>query len=443
MRTWKADGPLRSVMRNAGYLGSSKIFGAVFGIIAVSLAGRGLGPEMFGILTLIHTCAVGANALTSFQSWQLIIRYGSPAMARGDEATAVDAIGMSFGLDILSGLVGMTLAMLALPLLAPMIGMDGRWLPWAVAYCTIVPSMASATPTGILRMLDRFDLIALQQPSGPIVRCVFAVLAASFGFGLGGFVIGWYLADLAGDAFLWALAVRELRRRGMVRALRPGLRSPASRLPGAWNFVLTTNLSTTLGAAWGPVSNILVGILLGPAAAGTYKVATTILDAAGKPADMLSKGFYPEIMRQDPRDAAPWRLALRSGAISGAVGLGIGLLVIMTAPRIVGAIFGARYQGATMPLSIMTMALAVSMGTFPLQSLLYMAGRQTDALRAQAKATVLHLAVLATLTHMFGLTGAALAYVFGNVASAALMAMPVHDAHARLRGGAGARALAA
>lgn len=434
MRHWLKDGPLRSVLRNAGYLGSTKIIGAVFGIVALSCAGRALGPETFGILTLIHTYALGANALTNFQSWQVVIRYGAPALAKGDEDTAGAAISLSLGLDIASGLVGMVAGMLLLPLLAARFGISGDWVWAAIAYCTIVPSMASATPTGILRMLDRFDLIALQQPATPLVRCALAVAALWAGLGLPGFVVAWYVADLVGDAMLWVLAVRELSRRDMLRHVRPGLRVPAARLPGAWHFVWTTNMSTSLGAGWGPVGNLMIGALLGPAAAGVYKVASTLLDAAGKPADMLSKGFYPEIMRLDPHGPEPWRLALRSGAISGAVGIALGLVVVLAAEHLIDGIFGHRYLPAAGLLSVMTLALAVSMATFPFQSLLYMAGRQMDALAAQAVATGIYLVTLAALCVTFGLAGAAIAYVIGNVAVSILMGLYVHLAHVRLRG---------
>lgn len=428
------DGPLRSVLRNAGYLGSTKIIGAVFGIVALSCAGRALGPEMFGVLTLIHTYALGANALTNFQSWQVVIRYGGPALARGDNDTTGAAISLSFGLDLASGVFGMIAGMLLLPLIASRFGISGDWVWVAIAYCTIVPSMAAATPTGVLRLLDRFDLIAIQQPTTPIVRCALALVALWSGTGLPGFVVAWYAADLVGDGLLWAFAIRELSRRGMLRHMRPGLRSPAGRLPGSWHFVWTTNMSTSLGAGWGPVGNLIIGALLGPAAAGVYKVASTLLDAAGKPADMLSKGFYPEIMRLDPHGPEPWRLALRSGVISGTVGIALGLIVVLGASPIIEAVFGRRYLPAGGILAIMTLALAISMATFPFQSLLYMAGRQADALTAQAVATAIYLITLTALCLTFGLVGAAIAYVVGNIGVSVLMGLYVHLAHGRLRG---------
>jgi O-antigen/teichoic acid export membrane protein len=424
MKHWFKDGVFRAVLRNAGYLGSTKIIGAGLGLIALIAAGHGLDPITFGMLTLVHTYALGAGAITKFQSWQLILRYGAPALLRDDEALAKDAIRFAFGLDIASGLVGMVLAMVALPFLAADFGIDAAHLPLAMIYCTLVPTMSAATPTGVLRLLDRFDIIAKQQIATPLLRALGAGIAWAANLGFPGFVVAWYIADLTGDLILWALTVRELRRRNMLDALRPGLFATARRLPDAWSFVWTTNISTSLSACWGPISNLIVGGVLGPAAAGLYKIATTLLDSAGKPADLLTKGFYPEIMRLDPSSQHPWRLAVRTGLLAGGLGLLVVIVILLGGKPFIG-LFGHKYLAAYGLLSLMMFALMVSMASFPLQSLLYMVGRQRAALVAQAAATIVYLAMLSVLAHGFGLTGAGSAYVLGNAALALFMLVPV------------------
>jgi len=425
MRHWFKDGVFRAVLRNAGYLGSTKLIGAALGLVALVCAGRGLDPVLFGVLTLIHTYATGAGAIVKFQSWQLILRYGAPALLRDEPRTAEDSIRLAFGLDLASGLVGMAAAMAVLPLVAADFGIDRGHLVLAMIYCTLVPTMAAATPTGVLRLLDRFDLLAAQQLATPLLRGTGAAVAFFAHLGFPGFVVAWYVADLAGDLILWGLAVRELRRRGMLGALRPGLLGTARRLPQAWGFVWTTNIATSLGAGWGPISNLIVGGVLGPAAAGLYKIASTLLDSAGKPADLLTKGFYPEIVRLDPAGRQPWRLGLRTGLLAGAIGLAVVVLILLGGRPLIGFAFGHKYLPAVPLLDLMMVALTISMASFPLQSLLYMVGRQRAALVAQAAATALFLALLAGLAHAFGLEGAGSAYVLGNAALALFMLVPV------------------
>jgi O-antigen/teichoic acid export membrane protein len=164
--------------------------------------------------------------------------------------------------------------------------------------------------------------------------------------------------------------------------------------------------------------------MLGPAAAGLYKIAITLLDSAGKPADLLTKGFYPEIMRLDPSSKHPWRLAVRTGALAGGIGLAVVILILLGGKPFVG-LFGHKYLAAYGLLTLMMFSLMVEMASFPLQSLLYMVGRQRMALVAQGAATIVYLGLLTGLTRAFGLNGAGGAYVLGNAALALFMLAPV------------------
>jgi O-antigen/teichoic acid export membrane protein len=431
MKRWFADGVFRAVLRNAGYLGSGKLAGALLGLISLACAGRALTPALFGIVMIVHIYASGAGALVKFQTWQLIVRYGAPALQRGDRHVARDAIRFAFGLDIASGLIGMVLAMAALPFLARYLDIGGQTLPLALAYCTLVPTMSAATAIGVLRLLDRFDLIGGQQIVTPIVRASGALLAYFAHLGFVGFVVTWYVADLAGDLVLWALAARELKRRDMLDAFRPGLFGTARRLPRAWGFVWTTNIAQSISSAWGPLSNLVVAGTLGPVAAGLYKIASTLMDSTAKPATLLSRGFYPEIMRLDPTSKQPWRLGLRVGALAALIGIGVILLVMIGGKPAVALIFGHKYLAAFGLLQIMTWSLVVSTAAFPLESLLYMVDRQRAALVAQTASAIVYLALLYLLTRWLGLNGAGFAFLIGTILSAVLMLIPTLASYRR------------
>lgn len=431
MKRWFSDGLFRAVLRNSSYLGAAKLLSAPLGLLALVCAGRGLAPGAFGLLMVIHSYADGAGALAKFQTWQLIIRYGGPALERADTRRACDAIRFAFGLDIASGIVGMVAAMALLPLIAGRLGLAGTPLVLALVYCTLVPTMTAATPTGVLRLLDRFDLIGLQQTVTPLLRATGALLSFLAHLGFPGFVATWYVADIASDLVTWGFAYRELRRRGMADAFRPGLFATARRLPEAWSFAWTTNVGHSLYAAWGPFSNLVVAAVLGPVAAGLYKIASTFLNSTSKPADLLSRGFYPEIMRLDPASKAPWRLGLRTGTVAGVIGLVMLVIVALGGRPLIAVTFGRKYLASYDLLRLMVWALAISMASFPLESLLYMIGRQRAALAARVAATLLYLAALALLTMRAGLEGAGYAYLLGTAALTAFMLVPVVASYRR------------
>ncbi|WP_395397171.1 lipopolysaccharide biosynthesis protein [Novosphingobium sp. BL-8A] len=429
MKHWFSDGVFRTIVRNASYLGSGKLVAALLGLVALACAGRGMTPALFGTLVIIHSYANGVGALVKFQTWQFIVRYGTPAMGRGDLDELRDVTGFAFGLDLASGLVGLAGGLILLPFLADWFDIPAEDVHLAMIYCALIPTMTAATPTGILRVLDRFDQLAVQQLVTPALRALGGAISYFGGFGFIGFMVTWFVADLAGDLCLWIMSVIELRRRGIRGALRPGLVGPGRRLPAAWDFVWTTNVAHSVWAAWGPVSNLIVGAMLGPTSAGLFKIAATFFDSASKPADLMSRSFYPEIMRLDPASRHPWQLAIRSALMSGGIGLVILLVVIVGGEPLIGLVFGKRYVEAYDLLQLMTASLIVTMASFPLESLLYMAGRQRSALLAEGTAAAGYALLLLVLIHFFGITGAGLAYVAGVSLKALFMLVPTVGAY--------------
>src|SRR5690606_28971330 len=93
------------------------------------------------------------------------------------------------------------------------------------------------------------------------------------GWPLPAFLAIWFVTDLAGDLFMWFLAGRELKRKRLLKGIRPGL--SAKGLPGAWPFAAQVNVRSSLMSAWGPVARVIIGGLLGPASAALYRVAAS------------------------------------------------------------------------------------------------------------------------------------------------------------------------
>jgi O-antigen/teichoic acid export membrane protein len=429
MKHWFSDGAFRAIVRNASYLASSSVVSALLGLLALACAGRGLSPALFGTLVVVQAYAKSVSDFAKFQTWQFVVQFGTPALAHKDIDRFRDVTSLSFGLDLASGAVALVGGMALLPLLSHAVGIAPQDFWWALGYCTLIPTITAATPTGILRSIDRFDLIAMQGAITPLLRAIGGVIAYFCHLGFAGFIATWYVSSVAGSAALWLFAIGELRRQNITHALRPGLLAPARRIKGAWDFVWTTNFAHSIWSARNSGSNVVVGIILGPTAAGLFKVAMTFFDAAGTPASLMQKSFYPEIMRMDPASTRPWKLGLRSSALAGGVGVLVALLAILAGKPLISLVFGQQYMEAYSLLQIMSAALVVSMAGFPLESLLYIASRQRAALVAQALAAVLYAVLLIGLCHLMGVVGAAIAYVGGQCLEALFSLIPTIAAY--------------
>ena len=58
---------------------------------------------------------------------------------------------------MLSGIAGLIVGAALLPFISTWVGITPQYLWLGMLYCTLLPIMSSATPDGVLRVLDRFE----------------------------------------------------------------------------------------------------------------------------------------------------------------------------------------------------------------------------------------------------------------------------------------------
>jgi O-antigen/teichoic acid export membrane protein len=430
MKHWFKDQHFRSLLKNSSYLAASRIVAAIAAVAALSLAAHALGVLLFGALILITSYAKAVSGIAKFQSWQLIVRYGARAI-HGEVDDFKTSTGFAFALDAISGIAGMLLAVAVLPLIAQWVGIAPEQLWLAMLYCTLLPTMGAATPSGVLRALDRFDLISWGDTVTPLSRAALVSLAAFAGASFPTYVAAWYVTDLTGDLYLWFLAWRELRRRKLLEGIRPTLRPDT--LPGAWRFAINVNLNASVVAAWGPIARVVVGGLLGPAGAALFRVASSLSDSASKPADLLAKAFYPEIVRMDLASKKPWKLMLRGTALASAIALLAILVLLLGGRSLISFLFGKDFLGAYNALVILMLVPFISVFSFPLPPMLFALDRPDAPVKARLIGSVVFFLLIAPLSWSFTVAGAAIAFVIGNAATAAVMMWQLREEYARTR----------
>ena len=431
MKHWFKDQHFRSLIKNSSYLGASKIVAAIAGIATLALAGRGLGVILFGTLILITSYVKALNGIARFQSWQLIVRFGGHGVAHGDPEHFKVATGFAFALDAISGVAGLIIGAALLPFIASWVGIGHDYLWLGILYCTLLPIMTSATPDGVMRVLDRFDLMSWSDTVTPISRVLLVGVAFVAGASFATYVAIWYVTDLVGQVYRWVLAWRELKRHGLLDGMRPTLNPTV--LPGAWRFAIEVNLATSVEAVWGPIGRLVVGGLLGPAGAALFRVASTLADAAQKPADLLGKVFYPEIVRMDLSSARPWKLMMRGSALASGVALLAIILMVLGGKPLMSLLFGKAFIGAYAPLVVLTALPFIAVFSFPLAPMLYALGRSDGPLKAKIFGSVVFFVTIAPLSWALDVIGAAIALVLANAVNAGTMMLQLRREHRRVR----------
>lgn len=408
------------VLRNAGILLGGKALSAVVGMAALALAARALGVESLGVLILVHAYMQTVGDLSKFQSWQAVIHYGTAPLQDGRTADFQQVLRFSLGLDASSAIAGWLIAVAGIALAGGSLGWPAELAPMLMGYALMICFMVSATPTGVLRLADRFDLIAAQASVESWVRLAGAAWAWRVGAGLDAFLWIWFAGQVAAFAFLFIAAAWTLHRRRLLDGfrLRNG-RGYAEGLPGIWSFVWSINFSTTLNLAFTHLGTLLVGALLGAREAALYRIAKQVANAIAKPAKLIVPALYPELARmaQSGDRKGLGKLVVQLTLAGGGIATALLLVALVAGKPLLGWVLGPDFVAAHPVMLWLLGAAVIGIWAVPLEPLLISIGLAVHAFRLRLAVTLVYLPLLYLLIDhdgaWGGLRGAGLAQVIG------------------------------
>jgi O-antigen/teichoic acid export membrane protein len=392
---------MRRVMRNLGWLLGGRGMNALLSLVYLALATRSLGPVDFGQFAMIVGLGQAIAGLATFQTWQLIVSHGAR------HGRAGDSVGFAIALDGLSIVAGSALSALVIGWGADWLQLAPDLLVTAFVFCVLSLLSIRSTPTGILRLHDRYGTAAIAEGVTPVVRATGAVLAAWTMPTVTAFLAAWALGEIASAIAYWYFAAREERP----RLAAVGLRGHALHPPSPWPFVWATNLSSSLSVASRQVLLLLVGAIGGPVLAGGFRVASQLGFALLRLAQSVSRAIYPELVRNDA--AAPelvWRMT-RLSAVIGLVAVGLAALFGRSALVLVA---GPDFAFAHWAMVIIAAGAAVELASASAEALLVARGRPVTALVLRAIPTVGALALLPFAIGRAGLPGAAVCVLLAS-----------------------------
>ncbi|NWG71008.1 MAG: lipopolysaccharide biosynthesis protein [Parvularculaceae bacterium] len=408
------------IFRNAGALMSGKALGGVLSLAYLAIAARSLGPTEMGFLVLAHAYAMVVAGVARFQSWQAVIRFGAPMVQTRDARGFKSLIRYSVRLDILSAVFSIGVALLFVGPVARSMDWPAQAMPWVYAYCATVPFLVAATPTGVLRLFDRFKMLGWQLSIMPVTRFFGAIALFIFDGGLSGFLFVWILSAVLDGASLWILGWRELDKRGLLPSLR---RDPALRPDREWlPFMIKTTLSCTVDLARTNLPVLIVGAVLGSAASGFLQLAVNASNLIAHPASMLYQATFPELSRISAagKDARMRKVALRSALTGILVAAPIVLLFALLREPLARILGGPEFAPAASLIALMALAQMVRVGSVVLEAAVVSAGGAGFALFGQSLSAFLSLAALTLALPAFGVNAAPIAVIGGWALLAAM-----------------------
>lgn len=402
-----AKSGLRRIIENTAWLLGGKTFGGILSLFYLAIVTRSLGVEGFGQFALIVGTGQAIALFVSFQTWQVVVRFTPDIAAEGTERYR-DLIALCTLFELAGGVAGVVLAYMFVMIAGPHLGWDAALAQQAFGFAAVILLAIKSTPTGILRVANRFDWTAFAESVVPLVRMVGSAMLWLTEPNLAGFLLVWALGEVASALTCWALAFAQSRASIRWPALSRAKRAWADH-DGIGGFLFISNASTTLNGFAQNIGLIIIGLVVNPAAAGLYRIASQLSGAMAKISTLLSRAIFAEVnwaKAQGGKGAMRdlYGRANRLLYISGAV---VMIIIVLAGKPVLVAMSGPDFAPAYPIMVMLGLAAVVNLiGAMNEPTLLSGEGAK-KALMLQALATCIYVGLMAALLPPYGAMGAA------------------------------------
>ncbi len=409
--TWFRDKFFRKLIENASILVTGNIITAAIDLVSLAIAARILGPQMFGVLVLAQTYTRFVDQLLNFQSWQALIKYGADSLTANRDSDFRALIKFGFSLDAVGSIVGTLVALSIIFFASQFFAWDELTIDLAKVYSLTILFHLVSTPTAVLRLFSRFHTLAWQRVISASIRMVALIVVWFAESGVWVVFAVWMAAQVLDYLILLALGWMELRRQGYGDVLSTKMGRIGQKFSGIWGFVTTTNLSSAVRLGARELDVLIVGGVMGAAAAGIYKVAKQFASIPLKFSDPLQQAVYPDIARlwAENRKSRFRNTIIRVGVLCGLGGIAMWGGFFILGNWMLNVTVGAEYSSAYVLLLAYMAGVNVYMFGVAFRPAVLSMGHPQRILQIYVVATVAYLAMLAPLLNQFDLIGVAIA----------------------------------
>ena len=408
---------MRLFRRNA--LGIYAVYGAsiVSGLVVTPIVLDAIGTDAFGIWSFIGAVTIYLSVL-DLGVGPSVVRFAAAARGRQtpEDTNAIASLGLAlYGVIGLVTLpVGLVLAWLV-PLLvdAP----DDLVWPARISTFLVVVSIAARFPLGLFNNLligqQRFDLQNLANFLGTVLYAVLVALLVPNGGGL----------ILLGALTLATTLLRLALPLAWLRSELPGLQLARRYLSGA-------RLRELIAFSWSNflvhVSNkvvfatdiVVVGIVLGPAAAALYAIPAKLFTMAFGLGSVGTSLLYPALAEhegagEEDRQRRLLLAGLRGGTAAAAF---LALPMLLIPDLLIEGWVGDGYGDSSPVLVLLALVLLVHQPVYLMTQFLIARARQHEIARVLVLAGVANVVLSVTLAATVGLWGVALSTLVTDLA---------------------------
>ena len=378
---------------------------------AIYLA-RTLGPGTYGVLA-IATAVVGiAFQFIDSRSWECMTRFLPLFIARGENGRARHLLRSLVILDAGAAAFAAAVLIVSASLLGSLLNLSSAAVDALRAYALVLPaSFCIPISIATLRLVNKHRWVAIHEIGSAALQvcCVVGAVwvshsAVSVAWAL---VLANALQSVSAAALSTLLALPKL---GLHRDVATGVTRLGEYRREVLRFLASTNVIALIKGARRNLDTIIVGGLMGPVAAGMYKIGKNFADLFGFATQPLYQIGYSRLATQT-HDRIARKTTLRHYLTLAAVVATLGIVANAVLGRyIVHLVLGPAYSEVATLLGILIPATGILMVTQFIHASLLTGGKTARPIISQGIGTGIQLLLLPVLVPRLGLRGAAYSF---------------------------------
>jgi O-antigen/teichoic acid export membrane protein len=424
LRKLRGGGELKGFAGDSMYVGFWQAAIALADLAQIALITGTLGLHDYGRLALTMGFVVLVGQFFDVRVGAAATTFGA-RMLRTDSRRAAGIVQMSYLIDLSTGVVGFVVVAALAPVVGPgLIGHGGTTLILLYALTLLVSTVDESAIT-VLRLLDRFRLIATYTIPIEVVRIGLVAGALAAFHSLPAVLIALVVYQALTGLINVIAATSVFRRATGERVTKPALELVRDQRRGMLRMIFHTNVVSYARIAQVQLPTLVVGTIAGATEVGLYKVGMAAAAAVGRIADPAYVALLPRLSRlwaagrrEDVR-----RLIERASLVSvPAMAVAVTGLILLRSPILELLGGGRSALGAGTVVVLAGLAQAVNGALFWNQGLLFVTERSRLVARLALLGMAIQLTLLVPLVEAWGANGAAVSFIASmtitNVAAA-------------------------
>lgn len=378
-----------NILRNFGWILGGKGFGAIASLAYLAVLTRTLGLEDFGQFALIFGFSQAIIAFVSFQSWQIIVRFGTVSTLAANWSSLGRLIGLCSTLDIAAAIVGCLIAYLVCYQFAYALNISPELLDICFLFTCALLWARMSTPSGVVRLMNRFDIGTYVEAIVPFGRLVGAIIVAFTVATVERFLLLWAIIDLCAMVLYWWSAYR-LAPTSFAKNNLKNLRMALEEHNGVIRFSAVTYASATIDTAMRQGPLLFVGATLGTESAGIYRIADQLAQGISKASVFAARAIFPDLSAMHHAEGTlAVSKAVRKLTLAAVMsGLLLTLIAWIVGSTLISIIGGSEYKAAASVLIPLVIAASIELAAVAFEPMLYATGYATRALAARLAAGI-------------------------------------------------------